>query len=71
MGSPGSPSRKTVVFTYTHYVLQGKMRNQHRTQAGLSNAYSVKFLGPFIYELSVTQRASCRAQEKSGHAPGC
>lgn len=63
--------RITVVFTYTHYVLPGKMRNQYRTQEGLSHAYSVNFLGPFIYELSVTQRASCRAEEKSGHAPGC
>lgn len=71
VGSPGSPPRITVVFIYTHYVLLGKMRNQYRTQEGLSHAYSINFLGPFIYELSVTQRASCRAEEKSGHAPGC
>ena len=71
VGSPGSPPRITVVFTYTHYVLQGKMKNQYRTQEGLGHAYSVNFLGPFIYELSVTQRASCPAEEKSGHTPGC
>lgn len=72
LGSPGCSIRIMVVFTYTHTMFcraRWEISTEHRR--GLAMPTALSSWAHLFTNFPVTQRASCHAQEKSGHAPGC